>query len=141
MSVRGEGTFSKLVNDFAKKTPEIARQSIDKSVLELFAKVVMDTPVDTGHARNNWQISIGHENTVELDGDDKTGSETIRRAQETIFTDKTTAPIFIQNNVPYINRLEYDHWSQKAPYGMLRRNILLMNQYLKNAIAELGGGK
>jgi len=140
MSVGGSGTFSKLISDFAKEVPHLAVQITNKASLDLFTKVVMDTPVDTGRARGNWQLSIGQEATGEMP-EDKDGSATISKATGTVTKDRTTAAIFIQNNLPYIKKLEYGHWSKKAPNGMLRKNINLMNSYLSKAIAELKRGK
>lgn len=141
MSIAGAGRFSELVNDFAKQAPKIAVQVTNKAVLELFTKIVMDTPVDTGRARGNWQVSIGQGISEPTTAEDKDGGSTISKATGTMTGDKSTAAIFIQNNLPYIKKLEYGHWSRKAPNGMLRKNIALMNQYLTKAIAELKGGK
>jgi hypothetical protein len=141
MTVRGSGKFAKLINDFAKETPELARQSINKSTLDLFSKVVMDTPVAEGTLRGNWQVSIAQPNTSRLETTDKDGSETIRKAQAVLNNDNTSHPIFIQNNLPYAKKIEYGGSRLKAPRGMLRKNLTLMNDYLRKAIAELKGGK
>lgn len=143
MSIKGSGSFSKLVNDFAKEVPELAVQATNKSVLDLFSKVVMDTPVKDGRLRGNWQVSIGQTVNGEVPQSqwDKDGEKTIRRAKDKLLTDKTTMPLFIQNNVPYAKKIEYGGSRIKAPQGMLRKNLSLMNQFLRNAIAELRGGK
>jgi len=140
MSIKGAGLFSKLVNDFAKEVPELAVQVTNKACLDLFTNVVMDTPVDTGRARGNWQISIGNSTGSQLNVEDKDGGATINKATSELLTDKTTAPVFIQNNLPYIKKLEYGY-SKKSPRGMLRKNLTLMNRFLNQAIAELKGGK
>jgi hypothetical protein len=140
MTVRGSGTFAKRINDFAKETPQLTVQVTNKAILDLFTKVVLDTPVDTGRARGNWQVSIGHSLESSLITKDKDGNETIRSAQAKLLNDKTSFAVFIQNNLSYIKRLEYG-WSRKSPRGMLRKNIALMNSFLKNALSELKGGK
>lgn len=138
---RGSGVFSDRIRAFAKEVPELAVQVTNKAVLDLFTKIVMDTPVDKGRARGNWQLSIGNSIQSSLITEDKDGSATIRAAQSKLFNDKSTLAIFIQNNLSYIKRLEYG-WSKiKAPFGMVRRNIALMNEFLKNALSELKGGK
>lgn len=63
--------------------------------LELFSRVVSDTPVDTSRARQGWIPN----------GDPRIG-ETFE----------------VLNNVAYIRVLEYDGHSQQAPQGMLRIN-------------------
>jgi len=119
----------------------MARLVTNKSVLDLFSKVVMDTPVDKGHLRGNWQVSIGSPDNSEIEGVDKGGQETISRANRVLFDDQTSHPVYIQNNVPYAEKIEYGGSPVKAPRGMLRRNLTLMNTYIRNAISELKGGK
>lgn len=140
MSIKGANSFSKLISDFAKEVPELAVQVTNKACLDLFSSVVMDTPVDTGRARGNWQISIGQGISSQVDSEDKDGAGTIGKATSRLLTDKTTAPVFIQNNLPYIKKLEYGY-SKKAPRGMLRKNLTSMNRFLNQALAELKGGK
>ena len=137
---RGAGVFSDRIRAFAKSAPDMAVQVTNKAVLDLFSKVVMDTPVDEGRARGNWQLSIGQAETSELDVTDKDGAATISKAEGKLLGDKSTVALFIQNNLSYIKRLEYG-WSKKSPKGMLRKNLTLMNQFLKNALSELNGGK
>ena len=40
--------------------------------------VVKRTPVDTGHARGNWQTTVNSTTEQELDTEDKDGAETWR---------------------------------------------------------------
>lgn len=91
-----------------------------KIALQALVGVTHKMPVLTGRARGNTIVSIS-EQTHEFNDEqfDKAGGETISEGTEVIFSDKDPwADVYIQNNLPYINRLE-DGWSKtKAPQGM-----------------------
>lgn len=142
----GDQTFSSMVNKFAKTAPEQANAVIRKSTLELFTDVVMDTPVDTGRARGNWQVSFGSPASGVLDergdkeSDNKTSSPTARVVTDALNSDRTTSVIFLTNNLPYIKKLEYG-WSKKAARGMVRKNLLKANATLLKNIMAVKSGK
>ena len=142
----GDQTFSSMVNKFAKTAPEQANAVIRKSTLELFTDVVMDTPVATGRARGNWQVSFGAPASGVLDergdkeNDNKTSSPTAGVVTDALNSDRTTSVIFLTNNLPYIKKLEYG-WSKKAARGMVRKNLLKANATLLKNIMAVKSGK
>jgi len=76
-----------------------------------------------GRARGNWQVSIGGPETSELDVIDKSGGPTIARGNTRIKAYRKGSrftSIFIQNNVPYINRLNNGH-SKAMAAGFVER--------------------
>lgn len=95
----------------------------------LYSSIVEKTPVDTGRARGNWNISVGSP-------DESTSNST-----GTKFSSPKSLPepngdesIFITNNLPYITKLEYGGYpdppkkdggktsggfSKQAPNGMV----------------------
>ena len=95
----------------------------------LYSSIVRKTPVDTGRARANWNISVGKE--------DATTTEDTRRSPKPISQmpePKGDESIFISNNLPYITTLEYggypnppkkdggktiNGYSRQAPNGMV----------------------
>ena len=111
---------------------------IRKKTIDLFKSIIMMTPVGDpsqwahpewappdyvgGHARLNWQASVGSPITQEIDGVDPEGSIAVARVMETV---KSGAVNYLCNNVPYISRLEYDvpPHSRQAPKGMVRISI------------------
>lgn len=84
--------------------------------------LVLATPVDTGHARANWQVGLGNNPTEELPAFDPSGQETIDRAQATLSTRRTGQVIYIANNVKYLQRLN-EGWSAKAPAGFVEKAV------------------
>lgn len=108
-------------NDIAKEYGKVVRAT----ALEVYARVQQRTPRDTGNARFNWHISTGRESSQEADARGASGPvipNRLDRAQTERF-----APVFIQNNVPYIGRLEFGS-SDQAPQGMVRVTLAEFGQ-------------
>ena len=77
-----------------------------------------------GRARGNWTVSIGSEDSNELNTRDKSGSGTISKGRAVL--SRYSPPwktVFIQNNVPYIQRLNEGHSKQARPGGFVERAI------------------
>ncbi len=89
--------------------------------LQLLDGFVNMTPVDTGRARGNWQVTIGspslsvHENRY-----DKDGGPTISTGSATIQSLSTLGAIYLTNNLPYILALENGSSQRQAPAGMVQ---------------------
>jgi hypothetical protein len=96
------------VDDTLRKVALVANQT-----------VIMATPVDTGRARANWQISIDTELTGEVDSTDAQGA--LARNQEVIRGYRNGA-IILQNNVPYIGALNNGS-SAQAPAGFVEKAL------------------
>ena len=80
--------------------------------------IVPRTPVDTGHARRNWQVNFGAPNGQELPGVDKAGSNTVVNGVSRIKSGgrrNAFIPLIIENNVPYIGRLNEGSSKQAPP--------------------------
>ena len=95
--------------------PEYAEVAMD-----VLRGVVLNTPVDTGRARGNWQVTTNTPATGQTQVKTKNGARAIQDGTSKInsanVADGTT--IWITNNVPYIERLE-DGWSAQKPDGIL----------------------
>jgi hypothetical protein len=89
-----------------------------KLALDVLRGIVMRTPVDTGRARANWQVTIDvpPENTVEKE--DEGGESTISEGLGELHNLRPYHVIWITNNLPYIETLE-DGSSEQAPTGMV----------------------
>ncbi|MEN6306679.1 MAG: HK97 gp10 family phage protein [Anaerohalosphaeraceae bacterium] len=111
--------FNQEVDDFAKTlVPEKVILLQKKIVLEALKRLVMKTPVDTGRARGNWQVTIGRPATAAIEAVDKSGGETIKKGLAAIADMPPYQVVWISNNVDYIEFLE-DGTSRQAPEGMM----------------------
>jgi len=78
-----------------------------------------------GHFRRNWQVTLGAPTDEELDGVDESGGVPLAQAlaeTRAFARNRRPASIFIQNNVPYANRLA-DGWSTQARAGWVDDEI------------------
>lgn len=94
--------------------------------------VTLATPVDEGTARGNWFASLGSPN---LQADeafkDKSGQTTISIAKQTISKKIPEQPIYITNNLPYIDPLNKGHSSQ-APAGFVEKAVLVGKTHMRS---------
>lgn len=92
------------------------------SILELFSLVIDATPVDTGRLRGNWQTSINSPARSTTLRDDKAG--TAAKAEALANLGSLVDVVFMTNNLPYAERIEYEDYSAQAPGGMVRKNTI-----------------
>lgn len=131
--------------DFAALTKGLPERSIilftRKIGLEAYRRIVLKTPVDTGRARGNWDMTIGSPATGASDtigplepkpagwksGDVTSGLQAIQSL-------KPFETIYITNNLPYIRRLEEDSWSQQFTAGMVASTVQELQNLSENEI-------
>jgi hypothetical protein len=96
------------------------QQRIDRKVravtVGVFSSVIKMTPVDTGRAKGNWQCTIGTPANGENQLADSEG------AMIAVVPNEAGSKVYLTNNLPYIQKLEYGH-STQAPSGMVRISI------------------
>lgn len=124
-------SFSSDLGMFSVQSIQTVERITRAIKLELFSGVILDTPVDTGRARGNWQTSTGYPktSTVERQGANASLNE-IRNNLGGL--DSAT---YLTNNLPYIERLEFGY-SQQAPSGMVRKNMARINQIVQRAVNQ-----
>ncbi len=111
--------FTLAIDRFVDRTiPEKHLQLQRAVALQILSGVVMKTPVDTGRARGNWQVTIGAPATSARLVADKAGAATISEGLGQLSGAQPFGVIHVGNNVAYIGKLEEGH-SKQAPAGML----------------------
>jgi hypothetical protein len=122
--------FNMHVQQFARKYPDRARIIIKKFALDLLARIVKRTPVDTGRARAAWypsMVALGL--NVPLATEGTKAAEIAKGKSEGSYKDRTKRPglmyIDLINGVRYIVYLEYGY-SGQAPFGMVRISMRQM---------------
>ena len=89
--------------------------------VEALRRVKLKTPVDTGHAQNNWLLNVGSPDTGGTVSQAGVATDVFaaRNADALANYPEGKYPaIYIQNNLPYILALEYGY-SKQAPAGMV----------------------
>jgi hypothetical protein len=109
---------------FENETKERILTATKKVAFEVLKRVVEKTPVDTGRARGNWIVSVGAPDHSADGAEDKSsgGLATVSREATKIKAISEPATIFVQNNLPYIEKLENGS-SVQAPAGMVAVTI------------------
>jgi alpha-glucuronidase len=122
--------FRRLLQKQAQRAMEATFKDTQAAIgRHVFEKVILRTPVLTGHARHNWRPSINEQVDERQDGvfGGTTTGEPItaeeRSRWKAVHKQLQAMPLgqtlWISNNVPYILRLESGTWSAKAPQGMV----------------------
>lgn len=97
--------------------------ALRKAAIATGSSLVMNTPVDTGRARGNWQTSIDNPILSEIDRLDQSGQQTNQEViSEAGKFNSSNKSINITNNLPYINKLNSGH-SPQAAAGYIERIV------------------
>jgi hypothetical protein len=120
-------SFSIDIAAFAKKTNSTLGQAARAIKLSLFRGVIMDTRVDTGRLRGNWQTSTGSpiNNTVERF--DPSGMAAVNEASSSI----TELGIdYMTNNLPYA-----EVWEERD--GMIAKNMQRISRNVREVASSV----
>jgi hypothetical protein len=124
--------FTAQIAAFVEKAQGNIDLVVRKVALEMFTRVILKSPTDTGRFRGNWQVAIGSIPSGTLALDDKAGTATIAKVQAEVLKLEAGQVIYLTNSLPYATRLEYG-WSNQAPNGMVRLTIMEWNQVVSGA--------
>lgn len=122
-------SFASDLEDIADKMMTDVDEVRQAVAIELFGAVINDTPVDTGRAQGNWQTTMA----APAQGDTPQTGSTVAMQQVRSVVAKSSLEddVYLTNNLPYIEALEYGHSKLQAPAGMVRKNMALTLQNLK----------
>lgn len=123
------------INKWAEKQGQRIKDIQRNVVFALYSAIVEKTPVDTGRARGNWNVSPGAPD-YHTDYNQKTRQYT---SAEQLPKAEGVESLFIANNLPYITALEYGH-SKQAPQGMVGLAMARAQQIVAEAI-NAGGSE
>lgn len=129
-------SFAQQLKAFEDKTSGKMDLAVRKIALELFSRIILRSPVDTGRFRANWQVQVGAIPSGTMDLDDASGTATISAASASVAGLKAGDVIYMTNNLPYAIRLEDGH-SQQAPGGMVALSIQEFQQIAQKVGVEL----
>lgn len=123
-------------NQIAIRARERINERVRAATIGTFASVIRMTPVGNpdiwknpesapagyvgGRARANWQCTIGSPASGSTMSTDY-GNKELEIAQSV--PTQAGSVVYLTNNVPYIQKLEYDAHSQQAPNGMVRISV------------------
>ena len=129
-------SFTSDLKKFQVKLSEANDELIQGVEIALFSAVIMDSPVDTGRFRANWQPSINNPDAGLLAEHDPSGQATIGKITTYVQGLSGGRITYLTNNLPYAQRLEYGY-SGQAPQGMVRRNAARFQQLVDEQAKKL----
>jgi hypothetical protein len=102
-----------------------AERVIKRVGFAIHGELVRATPVDTGWARANWQVSIGRPTSGAVGSRENVAGATAAQSAGTarlLVYDFKQGDVWLGNHVPYIQKLDEGH-SKQAPEGWVARAI------------------
>lgn len=121
------------LKNFADKiVPEQHHLMVKRFAFDVYRRIVMKTPVDTGRARGNWGISVGTPHSqgyipsnavvgAPLDANEMAHAMSVLNATTPQQIRRNI--IWISNDLPYIQALENGHSKQSPPHAMVAMTI------------------
>lgn len=129
-------SFSSQIGAFTVKTRQNITDIRRVAILRLFRDIVMDTPVDEGTLRSNWQTNAVSPLTGPLS--DRALEAVFSEMERVLSGSSYTEDVYFNNNMPYAYRIEYLGWSRiKAPQGMVRKNTIRWTQIVEAAARQV----
>ena len=129
-------SFELQIKEFENMTAEKSELLFKKVCFDLSNSIIMDTAVDKGTARGNWQPDINSIQNDVLEIEDKSGNATVAKVASKTNNLKLGQYFTLTNNLPYILRLEYG-WSKKSPQGMLGINVMRFQNFVNQANKDI----
>lgn len=114
--------FALDIGRFARKFGIQADAAARKVILDIQADVMKATPVDTGLLRSSWFVGMGTPSAQKATTPDS-GKSAQGLAASTLAGFKWGATVYLTNNLPYANFIEFGGSKVKAPEGMLRVTV------------------
>ena len=150
-------TFSSDIKAFAEKTNRDIKDVRAYAAITIFGDIIKATPVGNaqywapvngkpakappgytgGRLRGNWQASVNSPIDTSIANIDANGGETINKMTAVVTAAKGEDTIYMTNNLPYAQRIEYGYSSKQRPMGMVRVSITGWNNTIKTALQEL----
>lgn len=125
-------------DQWVEKTLKKLDLAVQKISIEMFSRIILRSPVDTGRFRANWQVEIGTipDGVLDLYDESPNGIATINAATAVALNVKAGDIITLVNNLPYAQVLEEGH-STQAPQGMVALTIQEFQEVAKKVGLEL----
>lgn len=134
-------SFTRDLKKFNKISMDNYRNVKRLSSFDLFSSIVITTPVDKGVLRNNWFADIGRGSTKTTTEGDIGGQGTISEIERVLQGVDVVKDVFLTNNLPYAEPIEFDGHSAQAPTGMVRVNTIRWDKIVSRHAREvLNGG-
>lgn len=91
----------------AERTGKRIEDVIRASTIEVFRRVILRSPVDTGRFRANWFASYGSPRIAVSNATDKGGDSTVHYVSGAVLSYPVGGIVYLTNSLPYAEVIEY----------------------------------
>ena len=134
-------SFELQIKEFENMTTEKSELLFKKVCFDLSNSIIMDSPVDSGRLRGNFQPDINSIQNDVLEIDDKSGSVTVAKVATTTNKLKLGQYFTLTNNLDYAIHLEFGTakfgFSPKSPKGFIGINVMRFQTFVNQANKEI----
>ena len=134
-------SFELQLKEFENMTAEKSEKLFRKVCFDLSNSIIMDSPVDSGRLRGNFQPDINSIQNDVLEIDDKSGSATVAKVATTTNKLQLGQYFTLTNNLDYAIHLEYGTakfgFSPKAPKGFFGINIMRFQNFVNQVNKDI----
>ena len=102
---------------------------------EVFSRVVLRSPVDTGRFRANWNISYGQPDITTSDNTDAAGSSKSAEIQRAILSLPVGGTMYLCNSLPYATVLEYGGYPNPPIAGSRKKGETELTIHVVNGFS------
>ena len=122
-------SFASDIEKFSKEIGATVDEASRAIKIELFSSIILDTRVDTGLLRGNWQTTVGSPNysTIERKGDKDIDAAIV--INEVVNTVQGDTVDYMTNNLPYA-----EVWEEED--GMVAKNMVRIPRIIKEVVKE-----
>lgn len=125
--------FGRDIAKYAQRTGKKIAAVNMAIAMETLKGIVMDTPVDTGRLRGNWQTSAGTPIMTTIDREDKSGSAVMGEMAANINPMGVT---YMTNNLPYAKRRNDEGGAGGVNAGFVEKNFARVERNVKQAVGN-----
>ena len=112
------------------KVYNVQANLVRETAMRVLGNLTKTTPVDTGRARANWNMSVG---TPDMSTTENTGApDSDATADEVLSGYQGNKAVYVSNGLPYIIRLNEGH-SKQAPANFVEESVMLAKRQAEAA--------
>lgn len=123
---------------FKEKVRDRAAKVMREAVMSCGSAIILDTPVDSGLLRGNWQAAPHTPPAGVKTLKDPSGTAAIAALSRALAALQPGDALFLVNNLPYAEAVEYGRHSRQAPAGMVRINAAQWDRIVREAARKKG---
>jgi len=130
------GPFELQLRAFAEKAGENADLVVRKVIVDVYAELILKSPVDTGRFRANWIYSVNAKASGMVATAGTTLAPTPAPDAPEVAAEAFGKVHYLTNNLPYAQRLETGH-SKQAPSGLVGLTVIRWQEIVSKAVREV----